>query len=60
VLLVALYVLRLVVLDPDNAAIVGIAALVGFVLSPLWYVRVAAALARPLPRRRATRAVAAM
>jgi hypothetical protein len=60
VLLVALYVLRLVVLDADNAAIIGIAALVGFVLSPLWYVRVAAALAGPLPRRRATRAVAAM
>jgi hypothetical protein len=60
VLLVALYVLRLVVLDADNAAIVGIAALVGFVLSPLWYVRVAAALAGPLPRRRATRAAAAM
>jgi hypothetical protein len=60
VLLVALYVLRLVVLAADNAAIVGIAALVGFVLSPLWYVRVAAALAGPLPRRRATRAAAAM
>jgi hypothetical protein len=54
VLLVALYVLRLVVLDANNAA------LVGFVLSPLWYVRVAGALAGPLPRRRATRAVAAM
>jgi hypothetical protein len=60
VLLVALYVLRLVVLDADNAAIVGIAAVVGFVLSPLWYLRVAAALAGPLPRRRATRAAAAM
>ena len=59
VLLVALYVLRLVVLDADNAAIVGIAALVGFVLSPLWYLRVAAALAGPLPRRRANRAAAA-
>ena len=59
-LLVALYVLRLVVLDADNAAIVGIAALVGFVLSPLWYLRVAAALAGPLPRRQATRAAAAM
>jgi hypothetical protein len=60
VLLVALYVLRLVVLDADNPAIVTIAALAGFVLSPLWYVRVAAALAGPLPRRRATRAAAAM
>jgi hypothetical protein len=60
VLLVALYVLRLVVLDADNAAILAIAALVGFVLSPLWYLRVAAALAGPLPRRRATRAAAAM
>jgi hypothetical protein len=39
VLLLVLYVMRLVVLDADNAAIVGIAALAGFVLSPLWYAR---------------------
>jgi hypothetical protein len=60
VMLVALYVLRLVVLDADNTAIVAIAALAGFVLSPLWYLRLAAALAGPLPRRQATRAAAAM
>src|SRR3954452_8336832 len=38
VALVALYVLRLVVLDADNPAVVTVAALTGFVLSPLWYV----------------------
>jgi hypothetical protein len=58
--LIALYVLRLVVLDADNVWIVGIAGVVGFVLSPLWYARVGAALAGPLPRRRASRAAAAM
>jgi hypothetical protein len=47
VLLLALYVLRLVVLDADNAAIVGIAALVGFVLSPAWYARLGAHLSLP-------------
>src|SRR3954449_2977867 len=35
VALVALYVLRLVVLDADNVAVVATAALAGFVLSPL-------------------------
>lgn len=35
------YVLRLTVVDADNAALVAIAALVGFVLSPAWYVSVA-------------------
>ncbi len=39
VLLVSLYALRLVVLDADNAAIVAVAAVTGFVVSPLWYLR---------------------
>ena len=38
-LLLSLYVLRLVVLDADNGAIVALAAITGFVVSPLWYVR---------------------
>jgi hypothetical protein len=58
--LIALYILRLVVLDADNPAVVSIAALAGFVLSPLWYARVGAALAGPLPGRRPRRAAAAM
>jgi hypothetical protein len=36
--LVLVYVLRLTVVDADSAAIVAPAALVGFVLSPAWYV----------------------
>jgi hypothetical protein len=46
VLLIVLYVLRLVVLDADSAAIVVPAALAGFVVSPLWYVRLGLTLRR--------------
>lgn len=53
IVLVALYVLRLVVLDADNAAIVTTAALAGFVLSPLWYVRLGLSLWRAESRPRA-------
>ena len=35
---------RLTVLDADNAAVVGLAAVTGFVLSPLWYARLGLAL----------------
>lgn len=65
VALLGLYVLRLVVLDADSVAIVTLAALVGFVLSPLWYARLGLTLARPaapagpLPRPHAPRAAAA-
>jgi hypothetical protein len=44
VALVALYALRLTVLDAHNAAVVGLAAVTGFVLSPLWYARLGLAL----------------
>jgi hypothetical protein len=44
VALVALYVLRLTVLDAGNAVVVGLAAVTGFVLSPLWYARLGLAL----------------
>jgi hypothetical protein len=53
IVLVALYVLRLVVLDADSAAIVTTAALAGFVLSPLWYVRLGLSLWRAESRPRA-------
>lgn len=46
VLLVVLYVLRLVVLDADSVALVVPAALAGFVVSPLWYARLALTLRR--------------
>jgi hypothetical protein len=50
ILLVILYVLRLVVLDAESAAIVAPAALAGFVLSPLWYARLGLGLWRaPTP-----------
>jgi LPXTG-motif cell wall-anchored protein len=44
VLLLALYVLRLVVLDADNVAVVAIAAATGFVVSPVWYLWLGASL----------------
>ncbi|MBD0280607.1 MAG: hypothetical protein ICV69_00210 [Thermoleophilaceae bacterium] len=43
-LLVALYVLRLAMLDADSVAIVVPAAVAGFVLRPLWYSRLGLAL----------------
>ena len=64
-LLIGLYALRLVVLDADSAAIVAPAALAGFILSPLWYTRLALALRHPgalagrAPARPAPRAAAA-
>jgi hypothetical protein len=50
VLLVALYGLRLVVLDAGNPVVVATAALTGFVVSPLWYARLGLALS-PAGRR---------
>jgi hypothetical protein len=37
VLLIVLYAARLIVLDPTSPLVLGPAALVGFVLNPLWY-----------------------
>lgn len=45
-LLILLYVLRLVVVDADSAAIVVPAALAGFVVGPLWYARLGLTLRR--------------
>jgi hypothetical protein len=52
VLRIALYVLRLTVLDAHNTAVVATAGLTGFVLSPLWYARLGLTLAAPRPRIR--------
>jgi hypothetical protein len=56
VLLVALYALRLVVLDADNVAVVATAALTGFVVSPLWYARLGRALSSDRGSRYSRRA----
>ena len=45
--LALVYVLRLTVVDADSAALVAPAALVGFVLSPAWYLLVARFLGEP-------------
>ena len=46
-LLVVVYLGRLIVLDPTNALVAGPAALVGFVLSPAFYLWLGSVLRRP-------------
>lgn len=47
VLLVVVYLGRLIVLDPTNPLVAGPAALVGFVLSPAFYIWLGSVLRRP-------------